>query len=306
MNVATVERVFTLFGSMHVVPAVGGESGGLLPDLRNPATDLDIRLGMEAIDENGGVLVGAMPEKEAASYVPSLSEQHIPSGQFLKGEQTIRPVTGTLLAQLDPEFIPSNIRKGTDLFGVAGAYEETPVIEPLSITENGTYAAPSGVDGYSPVTVNVAASEGLEFPERQVYCTLASDMTWKEIMEANPITPRYEKSLIWFLHVGDNASATGSATYKWMYIYLDKTMSDKDNLNRFISYSYVNGLVSPNSMGMLGTIGGVAGSYVTVQNGTITSVNRGVCFGAGNTIFMQEIPFDILNCRFDFTEWEAN
>ena len=30
-----------------------------------------------------------------------------------------------------------------------------PLIEPLSVTSNGTYTAPSGVDGYSPVTVNV-------------------------------------------------------------------------------------------------------------------------------------------------------
>lgn len=30
-----------------------------------------------------------------------------------------------------------------------------PVINSLSVTENGTYNAPSGVDGYSPVTVNV-------------------------------------------------------------------------------------------------------------------------------------------------------
>ena len=30
-----------------------------------------------------------------------------------------------------------------------------PVIEALSVTTNGTYTAPSGVDGYSPVTVNV-------------------------------------------------------------------------------------------------------------------------------------------------------
>lgn len=30
-----------------------------------------------------------------------------------------------------------------------------PVIEELTITENGTYTAPDGVDGYSPVTVNV-------------------------------------------------------------------------------------------------------------------------------------------------------
>ena len=31
-----------------------------------------------------------------------------------------------------------------------------PVINSLTITENGTYTAPSGVDGYSPVTVNVS------------------------------------------------------------------------------------------------------------------------------------------------------
>lgn len=32
----------------------------------------------------------------------------------------------------------------------------TPIINSLSITENGTYTAPSGVDGYSPITVNVS------------------------------------------------------------------------------------------------------------------------------------------------------
>lgn len=30
----------------------------------------------------------------------------------------------------------------------------TPTINPLSVTENGTYTAPTGVDGYSPVTVD--------------------------------------------------------------------------------------------------------------------------------------------------------
>ena len=35
-----------------------------------------------------------------------------------------------------------------------------PVIEALSITANGTYTAPDGVDGYSPVTVNVPQSGG--------------------------------------------------------------------------------------------------------------------------------------------------
>ena len=34
------------------------------------------------------------------------------------------------------------------------------VIQPLAVTANGTYTAPAGVDGYSPVTVNVAGSGG--------------------------------------------------------------------------------------------------------------------------------------------------
>lgn len=39
----------------------------------------------------------------------------------------------------------------------SGAAE--PVIEPLEVTENGTYEPPEGVDGYNPVTVNVPAPE---------------------------------------------------------------------------------------------------------------------------------------------------
>lgn len=35
-----------------------------------------------------------------------------------------------------------------------------PVIQPLSVNANGTYTAPEGVDGYSPVTVNVPSSGG--------------------------------------------------------------------------------------------------------------------------------------------------
>ena len=55
-----------------------------------------------------------------------------------------------------------------DLFDIAvarklsGGGGSEPVIEPLSVTDNGTYSAPSGVDGYSPVTVDVGGGGGLE------------------------------------------------------------------------------------------------------------------------------------------------
>lgn len=41
-----------------------------------------------------------------------------------------------------------------------GATPAVPIIEPLAVTENGIYTAHGGVDGYSPITVNVEASGG--------------------------------------------------------------------------------------------------------------------------------------------------
>lgn len=46
------------------------------------------------------------------------------------------------------------------LVDVTSGGGSSPVINPLSVTENGTYTVPSGVDGYSPVTVNVQSSGG--------------------------------------------------------------------------------------------------------------------------------------------------
>lgn len=50
-----------------------------------------------------------------------------------------------------------------------------PVIEALSVITNGTYTAPSGVDGYSPVTVNVSGGGG-EFDRSSVAYELSSNI----------------------------------------------------------------------------------------------------------------------------------
>ena len=44
--------------------------------------------------------------------------------------------------------------------GSGNASFKQPNITELEVTENGTYSAPDGVDGYTPVTVNVASSSG--------------------------------------------------------------------------------------------------------------------------------------------------
>ena len=61
----------------------------------------------------------------------------------------IREKTGDT-ATMKPAEFPEKIR------GIEVGSD--PVVQSLVITENGTYTAPDGVDGYSPITVNVSAS----------------------------------------------------------------------------------------------------------------------------------------------------
>lgn len=80
------------------------------------------------------------------------------------------PIVGTMQPQTAPEDLNAVLTEQEELIdslrtalqGKAGGGGggTAPVIEPLEVTENGTYTAPSGVDGYSPVTVNVPIPEG--------------------------------------------------------------------------------------------------------------------------------------------------
>lgn len=59
----------------------------------------------------------------------------------------------------------------TALGGGGGTTPANPVIEPLEVTQNGTYTAPAGVDGYSPVTVNVPIPNGYIKPSGELEVT---------------------------------------------------------------------------------------------------------------------------------------
>lgn len=62
------------------------------------------------------------------------------------------------LAGMDVE-TPAPFTRRERFIEEAAMAESNAVIEPLQITENGTYTAPAGVDGYNPVTVDVPAPE---------------------------------------------------------------------------------------------------------------------------------------------------
>lgn len=68
---------------------------------------------------------------------------------------------------LDFEYVTGNWDATLDSIGylceALASLAQPPVIQPLSVTANGTYTAPSGVDGYSPVTVNTDPEKGVVF-----------------------------------------------------------------------------------------------------------------------------------------------
>lgn len=69
---------------------------------------------------------------------------------------------------------------------ISGGGGSSPVINPLSVTENGTYTAPTGVDGYSPITVNVSGGGSQQLtklteiivPENSRSIAITPSSTW--------------------------------------------------------------------------------------------------------------------------------
>lgn len=81
--------------------------------------------------------------------VPTEGEGIIPSGTKTITENGTYDVTEYANAKVE---VPS----------------EEPNIQSLNVTANGTYTAPSGIDGYSPITVNVPTESDIELQQKTV------------------------------------------------------------------------------------------------------------------------------------------
>lgn len=109
-----------------------------------------------------------IPRQSALIIHPSATDQTISSGRYLTGSQTIK---GVLLTNLSAENIKKNVvvkvGDSTDddcVTSVTGTFEGggVPNIQSLSVTQNGTYSASGGVDGYNPVVVNISGGDDLK------------------------------------------------------------------------------------------------------------------------------------------------
>ena len=74
------------------------------------ATSAEIREGYTAY-VNGIKVTGTIPDCGARTYIPTTEDQHLESGCYISGVQTIKG---------DANLISDNIKAGIEIFGVAG------------------------------------------------------------------------------------------------------------------------------------------------------------------------------------------
>jgi len=117
-------------------------------------------------------VVVAVPETE-----PDLAEVTVtPTGE----EFTVSPgadVDGfsEVTVKGDANLVAGNIKKGVTIYGKTGTLEADteyvyvdPTLRTLTVTENGTYTPPAGVDGYDEIVVDVTEPNVVEQPPEEI------------------------------------------------------------------------------------------------------------------------------------------
>lgn len=97
----------------------------------------------------------------------------------------------------------------TEIAGIetgGGSAPANPIIESLSVTENGTYTAPNGVDGYSPIEVNVPIPEGYIKPSGSIQIT--TNGTYDVTEKSSAVVSIPEKEIVL-----QNKDITSNGTY---------------------------------------------------------------------------------------------
>lgn len=144
-----------------------------------------------------------------------------------------------------------------------------PVIEPLSVTANGTYSAPDGVDGYNPVTVAIESGGGSatlwDRPYTSGSFTLAEDTS---------ATYEIGDFSDWLKYTSDNGS-TLTANYN-IVAFLWRDVSAQTSMNSTLycgAYQaiYINGGLS-STVGSCG-YGRSSSAWSGIKNGGIYESN---------------------------------
>lgn len=137
----------------------------------------------------------------------------------------------------------------------------TAVIESKSITENGTYTAPSGVDGYSPITVDVPNSYGQSDEGKVVHNGELTAQGSDTVTENGTIDTTLISSLV------VNVSGSGSWVSITPTVYTASLISSSGGL-------VVNDSRYPNYSIIVLDLEELAGKWIRIDNTGNTGTNR--------------------------------
>ena len=151
-----------------VFSAGGSTTNGVFPFMAVKAaavaTDMKYLINGSTLSAIGDAI--RAKEGSTEKYRPATMAQKItddlvkPSGTLqIKSAQQVGVRSYQYAKVTDANLTAENIKKDVTILGVTGTHEgaSAPNIQSLSVTENGTYTPPEGVDGYGPVTVEVPA-----------------------------------------------------------------------------------------------------------------------------------------------------
>lgn len=154
---------------MRLIPKTITQNGNYDPASDNAdgysSITANIPNSYTAADEGKVVSNGALVAQTART--PSITE----NGTYdTTGNNS---VTVNVSSQAAPVLEPKTVTENGDYYppsgvdgfsefhvNVSGGGGSTPVIQPLNVSQNGTYPVPAGVDGFGPVVVNVSGGGG--------------------------------------------------------------------------------------------------------------------------------------------------
>ena len=161
-----------------------------------------------------------------------------------------------------------------------------------------TLVFPSGF--VSAVQAIEAGGGGLSNIERTLLTTSASNSSFDALMRENPVPITYKNGIVYIIAEGDNVQASGSVTFRAAEILI----VNGEVVTLLNSYKTIraNGTVAPSSIDIstCAFTSGAFGGSVSYGN-LIWPSGTTYQFGAGNSIYYINIPFNLFTGSFDFT-----